>query len=57
MQHADEFRTFSSACEQLLSSMLTTRPLVEQEEQIVAYYCKEILAKIALAISSTTNPY
>jgi hypothetical protein len=50
MQQADEFRTFSSACERLLPSIKTNRPLTEKEARILEFYCKEILAKIAQSL-------
>jgi hypothetical protein len=53
MQQADEFRTFS-ACERLLSSILTSRPLAEQQA-IVSTIARKSLAKMAFAKSSATN--
>lgn len=55
MQQGEEFRTFSSACEQLLFSM-TNRPLPEKEARIVEFYCKEILAKIAKSLPNRPLP-
>jgi hypothetical protein len=46
MQQADEFHTFSSACERLLFSIMRNRPFTEKEARVIEYYCKEILAKI-----------
>jgi hypothetical protein len=37
MQQADEFRTFSSACERLLFSVLKNRPLTEKEARFFSH--------------------
>ena len=46
MQHAKAFHSFSHACERFVSSMATNKSLSHDELQVVAFYCKEILAKI-----------
>jgi hypothetical protein len=46
MQHAKAFQSFSDACERFVSSMATNRSLSNDEAQVVAFYCKEILEKI-----------
>lgn len=55
MQQAEAFRTFSIACERLVSSIMTNRPLAADEAQIVEYYCKEILTKIAPYLPNHTD--
>ena len=46
MQHAKAFHSFSDACERFVSSIATNRSLSNDEAQVVAFYCKEILEKI-----------
>jgi hypothetical protein len=55
-QQARATHTFSDHCEQFLFSLGTNRPLAESEAEIIAYYCKEILAKVQplLPCSSST---
>lgn len=47
MQLAKEVKTFSSACEHILSAIAMNRPLTQDEATMIEYYCVEILAKIA----------
>ena len=44
------FNTFSNACERFVFSMATNGPLAKSEAEIVEYYCKEILSKIASSL-------
>jgi hypothetical protein len=46
MQQATAFYNFSNACERFLFSLTTHRSLTEAETQLIAYDCKEIVAKI-----------
>jgi hypothetical protein len=41
------FNTFSNACERFVFSIATNGPLTQDEAEIVEYYCKEILSKVA----------
>ena len=43
MQHAKAFHSFSDAC---VSSIATHRSLSNDETEVIAFYCKEILEKI-----------
>ena len=56
MQHAQAFHSFSDACERFVSSIATSRPLSNDEAEIVAYYCKEILAKIEPCLPKPSLP-
>lgn len=47
------FNTFSNACERFVFSIATNGPLAQNEAEIIEYYCKEILSKIA---SSQLSP-
>jgi len=47
MQLAKEVKTFSAACEHILSAIAMNRPLTSDEAAMIEYYCVEILAKIA----------
>ena len=44
------FNTFSNACERFLFSIASNGPLAPNEAEIVEYYCKEILGKIASSL-------
>jgi hypothetical protein len=44
------FNTFSNACERFVYSMATNGPLAPNEAEIVEYYCKEILSRIASSL-------
>jgi hypothetical protein len=44
------FNTFSNACERFVFSIATNGPLAKSEAEIVEYYCKEILGKIASSL-------
>lgn len=46
MQQAKAFHSFSDACERFVSSIATNRSLSNDEAQVIAFYCKEILEKI-----------
>ena len=46
MQHAKAFHSFSDACERFVSSIATHRSLSNDEAEVIAFYCKEILEKI-----------
>jgi hypothetical protein len=41
------FNTFSNACERFVFSIASNGPLAPNEAEIVEFYCKEILSKIA----------
>jgi hypothetical protein len=47
MKQAEEFQSFSNACERMIFSIMKNRRLTEKEALIVEHYCKEILAKVA----------
>jgi hypothetical protein len=47
------FNTFSNACERFVFSIASNGPLAPNEAEIVEFYCKEILSKIA---SSRQSP-
>ena len=55
MQLAQEVRTFSSACEHVLSAIAMNRPLTHDEAVMIEYYCVEILGKIAPILQRPTN--
>ena len=44
------FNTFSNACERFVFSIASNGPLAPNEAEIVEYYCKEILTKIASSL-------
>jgi len=44
------FNTFSNACERFVFSIASNGPLAPNEAEIVEYYCKEILGKIASSL-------
>jgi hypothetical protein len=44
------FNTFSNACERFVFSIASHGPLAPNEAEIVEYYCKEILGKIASSL-------
>jgi chaperonin GroEL (HSP60 family) len=46
MQLAKGVKTFSSACEHILSAIATNRPLTQEEAAMIESYCLEILAKV-----------
>lgn len=46
MQHAKAFHSFSDACERFVSCIATHRSLSNDEAEVIAFYCKEILEKI-----------
>ena len=52
------FNTFSNACERFVFSIASNGPLAPNEAEIVEYYCKEILAKIASSLrpGATESP-
>jgi hypothetical protein len=52
------FNTFSNACERFLFSIASNGPLAPNETEIVEYYCKEILGKIASSLrpGATESP-
>lgn len=54
------FNTFSNACERFVFSIATNGPLAKNEAEIVEYYCKEILRKIASSLQppaiESSNP-
>jgi hypothetical protein len=50
MQQAIAIHNFLNSCEQLLFSL--DRPLTENEEHLIAYYCKEIFVK---AVSTNSH--
>jgi len=52
------FNTFSNACERFLFSITSNGPLAPNEAEIVEYYCKEILGKIASSLrrDATESP-
>ena len=47
------FNTFSNACERFVYSIATNGPLAANEAEIVEFYCKEILSKIASSLRSS----
>ena len=51
MQLAKEVKTFSSACEHILSAIAMNRPLTQDEASMIEYYCVEILSKVAPLLS------
>lgn len=55
MQLAQEVRTFSSACEHVLSVIAMNRPLTHDEAVMIEYYCVEILGKIAPILQKPTH--
>jgi hypothetical protein len=46
MQLANDVKSFLSACERLISTLITNRPLSDDEAHLIEYYCKELLAKL-----------
>ena len=54
MQLAQEVKTFSSACEHILSAISMNRLLTPEEASMIEYYCLEILAKIAPILPKPT---
>lgn len=55
MQQATAFYNFSNACERFLFALRTNMPLAELEVQVVAYYCKEILARSSCACKTLAS--
>jgi hypothetical protein len=56
MQQATAFYNFSNACERFLFSLTTTHwSLTEAEAQLIAYDCKEIVAKIDPCLSKSSR--
>ena len=47
MQLTHEVKTFASACEHILSTITTNRPLTPDEAVMIQYYCGELLTKVA----------
>ena len=45
MRVEKEVHLFVSACERLLAMAALQRPLNEDEQRLVEYYCKELLEK------------
>ena len=48
------FNTFSNACERFVFSIASNGPLAPNEAEIVEFYCREILRKIASSRQSPT---
>jgi hypothetical protein len=46
LQLAKEVHTFSSVCEQILSTIATSRPLTQEEAATIEHYCVEILDRL-----------
>ncbi len=46
MKLAQEVKTFSLVCEDILSTVTLGRPLTPDEASMIEYYCKELLVKI-----------
>jgi hypothetical protein len=46
MQVSSEVHKFTSACEHLLASVATHRPLTEDEKRLIEYYCTEVCTKL-----------
>ena len=45
MQLKEDIRAFGNACEHLIVSMATRRPLTEEEVLFIRHYCQELLVK------------
>ena len=43
VQLSDDVQKFGTACEHILGSIATHRPLTEDEKHFIAYYCNEVL--------------
>ena len=54
MHQSAPFHNFSNACEHLLNSLATDKPLADAQARIVAYYCKEILAIVQSSLDTET---
>lgn len=56
MQLAQQVKTFSSACEHILSASAVERPLTPEEAALIEYYCVEVLNKIAPILGKSPYP-
>jgi hypothetical protein len=56
MRLEKEVHLFVSACERLLAIAALQRPLNEDEQRLVEYYCKELLEKLVKHQTWRTPP-
>ena len=55
MRLAQEVRSFSEACDYLLSAIARNRPPTQDEATIIEGRCKEVLAKVVPFLSNPSG--